>query len=279
MTLLQTRTTKQRKTKLDLLGICVAVWSPLGSPGKSTIALNLAYEFAELGRIVLLIDLDTYAPSLSQLLPINQPTAGLAGVARLIRQGRFTFEELDRLSAQVSHKHNKFQLLTGLGSATRWPEVTAETVQQLINIAKLNFDIVLVDLASPIEENLVSPEHVTQRNAATRAALIHADRLIVTLNGTQNLLSRYLAVSTQIDELQKSRLIVVNRSEPQPKLIKALNELTKEKVFAFIPNDEPSLQLSESQLLPLAIARRKSPARNAIATLAHKLLAWQPSIK
>lgn len=276
MTALLTRTQTKRKPAVALQGLFLPVWGPLGSAGKSTLALNLAYEFAELGKRVLLIDLDTYVPSMNQLLPISKPTSGLAGVARLIRQGRFSFEELDRLSIQIIHKRNKFRLLTGLASSARWPEVTPETLQQLIKLATLYFDVVIADLASPIEDNLVGSEYVTKRNSVARTALQLADLVLVVLSGSQSFLARYLACVNELDELQKTRLILVNRSEPKQSLSRALVELTGERIFATIPNDEPSLQLAESQLLPLAVARRKSAARNAITALAHKLLAWQP---
>ena len=279
MTILATRSRVKRKAAIVLEGQSLVVWSPFGSVGKTTIALNLAYESALLGKRVLLIDLDTYAPAINQLLPIDQPTAGLAGAARLIRQGRFTFEELDRLSAHISRKNIGFRLLTGLGSHSRWPEITAETVTQLLAIARNNFDLVLVDVASQLDANLFSGEHVTDRNAATRSALQNADRLLVVLGGNQVSLARYLAVHGNLDELQKSRAIVVNRSTANAKLNAALKDLTRETVLAFIPNDETAVSLAENQLLPLAIARRKSVARNAIAALAHKLLAWQPSVK
>ena len=278
MTLLQTRSRTKPRNKLALEGVAFAFWSPVGSPGKSTLALNIAYELADLGKRVLLIDLDTYAPSLNQLLPIPKPTAGLAGVARLIRQGRFTMEELDRLSIQVVHRKTRFQVLTGLGSSSRWPEITGDTVQQLLKLAKLNFDYVITDLASPIEENLIDSNHVTPRNAATRNAIELADLLLVVLADSQSFLARYLSVTTQTDELQKSRVLIVNKSESNPKMVKTLRELTGESIFCFVPNDEPTVQLSERQLLPLAIARRKSLARNAVSALAHKLLAWQPSV-
>ena len=279
MTMLVTRTRSKIKSSSWLEGQVIAVWGPYGSTGKSTIALNLAYESALLGKRVLLLDLDTYAPSLNQLLPINHPSAGLAGAARLIRQGRFTFEELDRLSVDISHKNASFRILTGLSSASRWPEITSETVVQLLNIARTNFDVIICDLASPLEDKLFSGEHISDRNAATRSALKLCDRLLVVLGAAQLSIGRYLASHAPLDELQKTRILIINRSNVNPKLTAALKDLTRESIFAFIPNDEPTVLLAESQQLPLAIARRKSAAGAAFTQLAHKLLAWQPSVK
>jgi Mrp family chromosome partitioning ATPase len=40
--------------------IVAAVWGPKGGPGRTTIAVNLAFEAAATGGEVLLVDADTY---------------------------------------------------------------------------------------------------------------------------------------------------------------------------------------------------------------------------
>ncbi len=44
----------------------VAVWGPKGAPGRSTVALNLAFEAAQLAGETLLVDADTYGGSIAQ---------------------------------------------------------------------------------------------------------------------------------------------------------------------------------------------------------------------
>lgn len=249
------------------------VWGPLGSTGKSTIALNLAYEFSLLGQRTILLDLDTYSPSLSQLLPVTDSTSGLAGASRLIRQGRFTPEELERLSINVKHGRTQFRLLPGLPNSNRWSELTPETVQQLVAICGLNFEVVVIDVASHLEDALTVPDSPTGRNSVTRSAINLASKLVTILSPSQISVSRYLNAFAVLDELQKSRTLILNGDTSGQQLANAIRSLTKERIEAQIPRDEPALQLAESQRLPLALARRKSPARNAIAALAHKLLA------
>jgi MinD-like ATPase involved in chromosome partitioning or flagellar assembly len=278
MTLTEFRTKSKPEVKLAIEGQLIAVWGPLGSTGKSTVALNVAYELSQMGQRVILLDLDTHSPALAQLLPIKTGTAGLAGAARLIRQGRFTPEELERLSVTIRYRGTKLKLLQGLANPSRWPEVTPDTVSQLVSTAKFNHDFLIADIASPIEDQLSSPEHSTQRNSATRTALRLSVQTITVLAGTHLSLSRYLNSFNALNELQKVRRIVLNRAPANQKLAKVLNSLTKESLTSLIPADEPALELAESQQLPLALARRKSPARNALLSLAHKLLEWQPSV-
>lgn len=278
LTELRPRSGSKPIQKIGTQAQLVTVWGPLGSTGKSTLAFNLAYELSLLGQRVILLDLDTHAPSLNQLLPINQSSAGLAGAARLIRQGRFSPEELERLSINIKHGRFQFRFLPGLSSSSRWGEVTPETIQKLILIANQDFDVIIADVASAIEDSLSSPESSTNRNCATRTAIGLSTRTITVLAPTQLSVSRYLNDFSVLDELQKTRSLILNRGESNLQLTGAIKALTKERIETSIPADEPAVQLAESQKLPLALARRKSSARNAIAALAHKLLAWPPSV-
>jgi MinD-like ATPase involved in chromosome partitioning or flagellar assembly len=273
ITAIRPRKSKTPKAALATEAKVFTIWGPLGSTGKSTLALNLAYEFALLGQRTILLDLDTYAPSLSQLLPVQESTSGLAGAGRLIRQGRFNPEELERLSINIKHGRTQFRLLAGLPNSNRWSELTPETVQQLLAICSLNFDVIVMDVASNLEDALTAPESPTSRNTVTRTAIKLSSKVITVLTPTQLSISRYLNAYSELDELQKSRTLILNGDTANQQLANAIRSLTKERIQAQIPRDEPALQLAESQRLPLALARRKSPARNAIAALAHKLLA------
>ena len=276
MTLTDFRSKPKVKTKVLTEARFITIWGPPGSTGKSTIAFNLAFELAALGQRVLLLDLDTCAPAISQMVSESTTTAGLAGAARLIRQGRFSLEELDRLSVALSHKRSYLRFLPGLSNPMRWPEITPETIQQLKITASHIFDFVISDVASPIEDKLSAVSHSTFRNSATRTALAISDQVIVSLHGTQISLARYLANFAELDELQKSRILLINKASPSQSRTVALRNLTKDQISAHIPSDESTMELAENQRLPISLVRRKSLARTAIAALAHKLLAWQP---
>ena len=267
------------KPKLASANVVFAVHGPPGSTGKSSFALNLAYEFAELGKTTLLIDLDTHAPSLAHLMGVTEPSASLAGCARLIRQSRFDREQLQRLSLLIKHRRANFRLLAGLTTPRRWGEISSETVIQLLNLARFEFELVILDLASEIEDNLTSTSQPISRNSATRAALRASDCLITIVSSSTLSLSRHLNDFAELQEIQPNRLLILNRSEPNQKIARTLKTLTKETIFATIPDDPTSFELAESEHLPLALARRKSPARNAIAAIAHKLLECPPSAR
>ncbi len=264
------RATKTDKTPQTFEPQVYAVWGPHGSPGKSTIALNLAFELAQTKR-TLLVDLDLEAPALAILLGLTEPAPGLTAVARLIRQGRLSSEELQRLSLQIRHRKANLRLLPGLSSPNRWNEITEDTVVQLLRIAKLDFECIILDLSSALEENLTTAQSPTTRNGATRAALQQANQAITVIKNTKVSLQNYANQFIELQNLNKNRKLVINMAE-NDKLPSVIKQLTKESIAQKIPRDETSLTLAESQGLPLAITRRKSPARIAILNLTHRLL-------
>ena len=56
----------------------IAVWGPAGSPGRSTLAVELAVELARGGRHIGLIDGDSHAPSLALALGLADEAPGFA---------------------------------------------------------------------------------------------------------------------------------------------------------------------------------------------------------
>src|SRR5699024_729732 len=114
-------------------GTVVSVCGPPGSPGRSTIALNLASEIALSGAPVLLIDADIWGAALAQMFGVLTDSAGLAAAVRAADQGTLDAAGLDRLAPQVS---SRLRLLTGLPRASRWREVSAASLQTVLEVAR-----------------------------------------------------------------------------------------------------------------------------------------------
>lgn len=155
----------------------VAVWGPAGSPGRTTVAINVAAEQAALGRSVMLIDADSFGASIAAALGLLDESASFAQACRVADQGQLNVAQLSRISTQVVFSGGAFSLLTGLTRPDRWPELRAAAVQRVLLLAKDMADLVIVDCGFSLEsdEELSYDTVAPRRNAATLMVLSQAD--------------------------------------------------------------------------------------------------------
>lgn len=252
----------------------ITVWSPIGSNGKSTIALSIASELTEAGKEVFLLDADTYAPSLDLLLGLTDHPAGLAAACRLVTQQRFDFEQLVRLSSKLSIGRGSLTVMTGLSSEARWPEVSAQKLDDLLMVASEHFDYLVLDVASPLAAGLNSNASSVDRNAVSRWAVGYSDIVIGVCGADPVSISRYLSAAILIAELRpKGELLtVVNRlrtsvlgGSAKQQITESLAKLGQITVNGFIPDDPAAADLAIRDCLPISVGRRGSQARLALA--------------
>ncbi|MCC9068451.1 AAA family ATPase [Arthrobacter cryoconiti] len=157
----------------------IAVWGPIGSPGRTTFALNLAAELAVLGRSVMVIDADTYGSSTAAMLGLLEESASFAQACRIADQGTLGSSELAKICAEVVFSGGHFALLTGLTRSERWPELRSAAVERVLKTALLLVDTVVVDCGFCFEndEELSYDTLAPRRNAAALSVMAHAERI------------------------------------------------------------------------------------------------------
>lgn len=250
----------------------ICVWGPNGSPGKSTLALNLACELASAGKRVLLLDLDTQSASLGIMMGINEPGPGVAAAARLVGQGRLDAEQFLRLAIQHQVGKGTLAILTGLGSEVRWPELTEEKVRGMISRAEQSYDFVILDVASPLEAGLKHVGGVVDRNGSTRTALEVCSQVIVVFNADQVGVKRLCDSIEHVNILARTPILVGNRfrttalgSSGKQQIKDAVLEICDFDVKWFIPEDRASCDRAVLEMIPLVMLKRSSGAKQAIA--------------
>lgn len=161
-------------------GRIITVWGPMGSPGRTVVAVNVAAELAATQDSVLLIDADTYAASVAASLGMLEEAAGLAQACRLADQGRLDEEGLRRCVTRVSVAGASLDVLTGLTRHDRWPEVRAAALDTVLVQARNHYRAVVVDTSFGLEsDEEISVDVVApRRNAATLSACAMADTLV-----------------------------------------------------------------------------------------------------
>lgn len=164
-------------TKPAVPGRIVAVWGPIGSPGRTTVAINLAAEQAAAGRRVMLIDADSYGSSIAATLGLLDESASFAQACRAADQGALSPAALAKITTELVFSGGTFSLLTGLTRADRWPELRAAAVERVLGLARGMAELVVVDCGFGLEndEELSYDTVAPRRNAATLAVLSQAE--------------------------------------------------------------------------------------------------------
>lgn len=262
-------------------GTVVSVCGPSGSPGRSTVALNLAGEIALSGADALLIDADIWGSALAQMLGVLTDSAGLAAAVRAADQGTLDVGGLDRL-APLINPH--LRLLTGMPRASRWREIGAASLQSVLEVARTLSPWVIVDapVLVPEDDGDYEPMIATRRNAVATAVQEGADHVLVV--GAAEPVGIERLVHTVLDaETLPRRTVVVNRvrtgaagPRPQDSVREALARFAGVTDAVLIPDDRASADRALLTATTFAQVAPKSPARLAVRDLAHRLCGTAP---
>jgi MinD-like ATPase involved in chromosome partitioning or flagellar assembly len=199
-------------------GSIVAVWGPDGAPGRTSLAIALAAELAESSGIVALADADTHAAAVAPALGLLDEAPGFAAACRLAGSGALDRAQFERIAQPHRAGRGDIHVLTGLGRASRWPELTAERVSGVLTAAREWAEVTVVDVAASFEhdEELMTDLNAPRRNAATIEVLRSADRVVAVGAADPIGLSRFLRAHAELAELVEPDrvLTVINKLRP-----------------------------------------------------------------
>lgn len=260
-------------------GTVIAVWGPAGSPGRTTTAVSLAAELAATGAGVLLVDADTYAASIGQVLGLLDEAPGLASASRAANHGTLDLLGLSRLSPQVAPG---LRVLTGIARSQRWPELRPAALTTVLTLARGLARFVVVDTGFCLEqdEELAYDTAAPRRNGATLAAIGFADTVIAVGRADPVGLQRLVRGLQDLAEVTARRpVVVVTRvrgsavgAAPGTRVREALERYAGVSDPILVPDDGPALDAALLAGRTLAEAAPTSPARVAYAGLAATLL-------
>jgi MinD-like ATPase involved in chromosome partitioning or flagellar assembly len=199
-------------------GTVIAVWGPDGAPGRTSIAIALAAELAEAGATVALADADTRAAAVAPALGLLDEAPGFAAACRLAGSGGLDRVQFERIAQPHRAGRTDIQVLTGIGRASRWPELTAERIASVLSAARDWMEFTVVDVAPSFEhdEELMTDLNAPRRNAATIEVLRSAERVIAVGSADPVGLARFLRAHADVAELVGPERIttVINKVRP-----------------------------------------------------------------
>jgi Flp pilus assembly CpaE family ATPase len=268
------------------LGRLIAVWGPTGAPGRTTVAVNLAAELAELGESVLLVDVDSYGGVVAQSLGLLDESPGLASACRQANAGSLDVPALSRLAVEV---RPGLRVLTGISRSDRWPELRPAALDVVLSLARQLASVVVADCGFCLEqdEELAYDTAAPRRNGATLAVLDAADTVVAVSAADPVGLQRYVRALADLAEAVPDRapLTVVNRlrkgvvgpGDPRREIAGALERYAGVSTVHVIPEDREALDTAMAAGRSLAEAAPSSAARRAIRDLAGSLIGRRPA--
>lgn len=268
----------------DGRAVVVAVWGPPGAPGRTTVAVGVAAELADAGSEVLLVDADTYAASVAQVMGLLDESPGLVAAVRAGLDGRLDPAVLARLAPVASPR---LRVLTGLTRAARWSELRPAGLAAVLGAARDLVDVVVVDLAPPLEEDeeLSYDTAAPRRNGVALDVLRAADTVVVVGSadpvGLQRLVRALQDLAAAVPGT--APVVVVNRvrsdavgRNPTVRVTEALERFAGVQVRHLVPDDRSATDRALLAGRTLLEHAPDSPARAALRSLAGSLLPGGP---
>jgi MinD-like ATPase involved in chromosome partitioning or flagellar assembly len=247
-------------------GYVIAVWGPAGAPGRTTLAVALAAELAARGRRTTLVDADPYGGAVAQQLGVLDEVSGLLAAARLSGSGLMESRFASVQRAMGEH----LTVVTGLPRADRWAEVRPGAVDELLQVASSQGDVV-VDTGFSLEADAAEPSARPSRNQATLAAIGQADEVVVVGSADPVGLARLVRGLAELGEVAHGAAVrvVVNRMRPSlgwsesdvRGLVEGILPLTG---LHFLPDDRHAADLALVGGRTL-VESADSPLRRAVA--------------
>ena len=247
-------------------GRILAVWGPKGSPGRTTIAIELAHQLASGGEQVVLVDADAYGGDVVQALGIVEELPALVWAASAAARGMLTPGSFDALRRTCRRGP---AILPGLARPDLWADVSEYGWEATLSTLRRRFDHVVCDLGFCLEPADAGPRG---RNEITRIALRRAHRVVAVCRGdavgVKNFLWSYGPLADLVDA--DDIVVVVNRvrAADAADVGALLKRHIGRRAVAFVPDDSRELQRARREGKALSEISPGSDVVAAITNLA-----------
>ncbi len=244
-------------------GAVIVVHGIAGGTGATTLATNLAWELAILGKkgenapTVCLLDLDLQFGSVSTYLDLARREAVYEMLSDTENMDDETFGQ------SLLTFNEKLHVLTAPADMLPLDLITPEDISRVIEMARSHFDYVVIDMPSTL---------VQWTETVLHAAHIYFATLELDMRSAQNTLRFKRAL--QSEELPAEKLrYVLNRAPKFTDLsgkgrVKRMAESLEITIEVSLPDGGKPITQGADHGLPLATSAPKNPLRRDIAKLA-----------
>jgi len=190
----------------------VCVWGTNGSPGRSSVAINLSFSLARKNFPTLLVDLDAIVPSLAPALGLVSEVPGVSSLVHDALKGRLSQESIEKNVIEVDPG---LHVLTGISNPKRWPELRTEGLIQVLKLCSQMYANIICDLSAVLPESTDSSLNdvdIFRRFDHIPKVLEISSRNIFVLSATPLSLIRASEALEALHEINKSEpLIILNK--------------------------------------------------------------------
>ncbi len=256
-------------------GPVIAVWGTSGAPGRTTMAIALSEAYAKRGLRTVMVDADTYSPSIATSLAITEQASGVLLACKHAEQG-----SLDEASMERALRSLKpgLDVLTGLDDPIRWAELRGHAFTHVLHTCRVMADVTVVDIHSCVES---TSDPVTgmrgERNGIARATLATADHIVLVSRpdpvGVTRLV-RSLAIVGEVAGDRRPHVLVnrVHRSWEVREVRHVVARTGFSADVAGVPEDSTVIKAAARGSL-LGEVRARSSAQSRVRELARRLVA------
>lgn len=190
----------------------ICVWGTNGSPGRSSVAINLSFSLASKNFPTLLVDLDAIVPSLAPALGLVSEVPGVSSLVHDALKGRLSQESIEKNVIEVNPG---LHVLTGISNPKRWPELRTEGLIQVLKLCSQMYANIICDLSAVLPESTDSSLNdvdIFRRFDHIPKVLEISSRNIFVLSATPLSLIRASEALEALQEINKSEpLIILNK--------------------------------------------------------------------
>jgi pilus assembly protein CpaE len=251
------RNINQQEIAQEREGKIIAVFSPKGGIGCTTIAVNLAVALADQGNSVVLVDGSLQFGDVAVMLNLKSSATIIDLVERT--------DELDYdlVSSVVTSHSSGLKVLPAPSRPEMAELVTEDHIKKLLQALRQMYDFVIIDTASSL-------------NDVSLAMLDVADRIVLVTR--QNLptlknVSRFFDLSAGLDYETGKIMLVVNHGSNKLNIsIKDIVDSLKRQIVGVIPEDEAAYSAAD-QGKPLVVGSwQRRPSATALIQLSKYIL-------
>jgi pilus assembly protein CpaE len=236
-------------------GKIFSVFSNKGGIGKTTIAVNLAYNLAEITRKrVALLDLNLQLGDVTTFLDLT-PSFDISYVASHLNR----IDEAFLLSTLEKYKDNELYVLADPPYLEQAEDITTEQISSALEILKSVFSYIVIDTGSNFDS-----KNLCSLDASDSILLIS----MINLPSIRNA-QRSMELFKRLEYNESKIKLIINRYLPTDEIsIEDIEDALGHPVFWKIPNNYFTVMSSINRGLPIAKIDPKSPINENLIELA-----------